>query len=66
MSLVQQLRLSIDDAGISSLLNAENDCWSPTLTPDRVVTALSLLCECGKIERYVGNDGETYYFVPKN
>lgn len=61
-----RMRLSIDDAGISSLLNAENDCWSPTLTPDRIVTALSLLCECGKIERYVGNDGETYYFVPKN
>ncbi|MCG2583840.1 hypothetical protein [Massilia sp. TS11] len=60
-----RMRLSIDDAGISSLLQGENECWSPTLTADRVVTALSLLHECGKIECYSPEEDETRYFVTR-
>jgi hypothetical protein len=60
-----RMRLSIDDAGIGSLLVAETECWSPALTADRVVTTLSLLCECGKIESYLADDNERYYFLPK-
>ncbi|MCW5297705.1 hypothetical protein DXT88_05900 [Herbaspirillum lusitanum] len=56
-----RMRLSIDDAGISSLLEAESQCWSPGLTADRVITALSLLSECGKIESYLGEDNQIYY-----
>lgn len=58
-----RMRLTIDDAGISSLLTGENECWSPTLTPDRLGTALSLLRECERIKGYLGDDGEMYYLL---
>lgn len=56
-----KIRLSIDDAGITSLLPAATKCWSPGLSADRLAVALSLLAECGKIDMFEGKDDEMLY-----
>jgi hypothetical protein len=59
-----RMRLSIDDAGIGSLLVSKLKCWAPTLTADRLVTALELLHQCGKLQRRQDEDGEFLYSLP--
>ncbi|MYM92379.1 hypothetical protein [Duganella vulcania] len=56
-----RMRLSIDDVGIGSLLLGEDQCWRPRLTRDRLETCLSLMFECGKIARAIGEEGEYQY-----
>lgn len=55
-----RMRLTIDDAGIGSLLASEDKCWTPVLTPDRIETVLSLLSECGKLSCFKDNDVACY------
>lgn len=58
-----RMRLSIEDAGICSLLPAAEKCWSPVLSADRLETALSLLCESGWLVRFPVPDGSHRYAV---
>lgn len=58
-----RMRLSIEDAGICSLLPAADKCWSPVLSADRLETALSLLCESGWLVRSPAPDGSHRYAV---
>lgn len=58
-----RMRLSIDDAGIGSLLASEDKCWSPVLTLDRLAVSLSLLSECGRISQSADSGGEIFYAV---
>lgn len=56
-----RMRLSIDDKGIGSLLEGENQCWSPVLSADRLYTCLRLMSECDQIERIVGPQNSLLY-----
>lgn len=49
----QKLRLSIEEEGLVSLLDSQKDCWSPNITPDRLEAMLSLMSDCGLIEKAV-------------
>lgn len=61
-----RMRLSIDDAGICSLLQSADKCWTPMLSADRLETAVSLLHECGCLSRYVDGDGSLRFSVLPN
>lgn len=56
----QKLRLSIEEEGLVSLLDSLKDCWSPNLTPDRLEAMLSLMSDCGLIQKTVV-DGTSMY-----
>jgi hypothetical protein len=60
-----RMRLTIDDAGIGSLLASEDKCWSPVLTADRIETVLSLLSECGKLSSFKDNNGIACYVITR-
>ena len=45
----QRLRVTIEEGGLVSMLNSVNDAWYPTVTRDRLGSALALMADCGLI-----------------
>jgi hypothetical protein len=47
----QRLRLTIEERGLVPMIG-ENDIWEPTITPDRLNSALSLMTDYGVLKQY--------------
>lgn len=47
----QRLRITIEERGLTSMVNARRNVWRPGVTPDRLEAALDLMAESGLTER---------------
>ena len=56
----QRLRVTIEEGGLVSMLRSTNKALYPTVTPDRLRSALSLMTDCGLISRIHDGDRECY------
>lgn len=55
-----RLRLSLEDGGLTSLLQGKQRPWTPLITADRLVTGLSLMADCGLIACQSPGSSPTY------
>ena len=59
----QRLRITIEEGGLTSMLNSTNDAWRPNVTPDRLGSALALMADCGLVTREDMEGQERYSFL---
>lgn len=57
---IQRLRVTIEEGGLVSMLRSTNKALYPTVTPDRLRSALALMADCGMISRIRGSDRVRY------
>ena len=56
----QRLRITIEEGGLVSMLTSTKDAWYPTVTSDRLRSALELMADCDMIGRLREEDGVRY------
>ena len=57
---IQRLRVTIEEGGLVSMLRSTNKALYPTVTPDRLRSALELMADCGLIARTRDGDRICY------
>jgi hypothetical protein len=58
----QRLRLTIEERGLTPMIDGLKEVWEPQVTPDRLEAALKLMADCGLVDRTKGPT-ETVYSV---
>ena len=56
----QRLRITIEEGGLVSMLNSTRNAWRPSVTPDRLGSALALMTDSKLVTRKVKDGQERY------
>jgi len=59
-----RLRITIEEEGLVSLLKKDADIWQPGVTADRLESTLSLMADCGLLNRMWDDGEEQWRYSP--